>query len=89
MDVYGWRMKFGVIAPGPNTSMQPHLDALRPRGVTNHISRLEITNRPMGTPEEFQSMMREVNASIEKAVCLTHRFFDQTFQFLAGNRNAF
>jgi maleate isomerase len=74
MDVYGWRLKIGVICPGPNTSMQPHLDALRPPGVTNHISRLEITNKPIGTAEEFQSMMREVNASIEKAVDVAMTF---------------
>jgi maleate isomerase len=68
MDVYGWRKKFGVIAPGPNTSLQPHLDALRPPGVTNHISRLEIANKPMGTPEEFHALMSDVNASLERAV---------------------
>ena len=68
MDVYGWRLKVGVIAPGPNTTVQPHLDALRPPGVTNHISRLEITNKPMGTSDEFHILMSEVNASIERAV---------------------
>ncbi len=67
-DVYGWRMKFGVICPGPNTSLQPHLDALRPPGVTNHISRLEIANKPLNTVEDFQAMMREANASLEKAI---------------------
>ena len=41
-DHLGWRLKFGVLGPSTNTIVQPDLDAMRPVGVTNHYSRIEI-----------------------------------------------
>jgi len=31
-DALGFRAKFGVLAPSTNTTVQPELDAMRPRG---------------------------------------------------------
>ncbi len=42
VDSLGHRMKFGVVAPSTNTSVQPEFDDMRPRGVTNHFSRIDI-----------------------------------------------
>jgi maleate isomerase len=67
-DVFGWRMKFGVLCPSTNTVLQPQLDALRPPGVTNHISRMDISNNPIRNADDFVAMMREVNVALEKAV---------------------
>jgi maleate isomerase len=36
-DALGFRRKFGVIVPSTNTIVQPEMDAIRPRGVTNHV----------------------------------------------------
>jgi hypothetical protein len=33
----GYRMKFGVIAPSTNASVQPEFDAMVPSGITNHM----------------------------------------------------
>ena len=41
-DSLGYRMKFGVIAPSTNTSVQPEYAAMTPHGVTNHFSRVII-----------------------------------------------
>ena len=41
-DSLGWRMKFAVIAPSTNTSVQPEYEDMRPVGVTNHFCRIPI-----------------------------------------------
>lgn len=43
-DTQGWRAKFGVLGPSTNTIVQPDFDAMRPRGVTNHYSRIFTPN---------------------------------------------
>ena len=44
-DRLGFRAKLGVIVPSTNTIVQPEFDAMRPLGVSNHVSRIGITNR--------------------------------------------
>ena len=41
VDTLGYRMKFGVIAPSTNTSVEPEFAWMQPEGVTNHFSRIE------------------------------------------------
>lgn len=67
-DALGSRLKLGVIAPASNTIAQPELDAMRPRGVTNQITRVVIPDTPVGTDEEFANMMGSVRGSIESAI---------------------
>ena len=67
-DYFGWRMKFGVITPSTNTSLQPELDSMRPTGVTNHTARMYITNQPTEDKAGFERMLGEIDASIEDAV---------------------
>lgn len=67
-DSLGFRFKLGVIAPTTNTVVQPEFDALRPRGVTNQMTRVVIPDTPVGTEEEFSNMMNTVRGSIEAAV---------------------
>ena len=38
-------MKFGVLAPSTNTSVQPEFDSMRPAGITNHFSRIHIPDK--------------------------------------------
>ena len=44
-DSLGFRKKFAVLIPSTNTSVQPEFDAMRPVGVTNHISRIRHQSR--------------------------------------------
>ena len=67
-DALGSRLKLGVIAPATNTIVQPEFDAMRPRGVTNQMTRVLIPDTPVGTDEEFATMMNNVRGSIEAAV---------------------
>jgi len=67
-DSLGWRMKFGVIAPSTNTSVQPEFDDLRPRGITNHFSRVWIPDTTTDTDEEFMVMMNNIRAATEDAI---------------------
>jgi maleate isomerase len=46
-DSLGWRRKLAVLIPSTNTSVQPEFDAMRPDGVTNHVSRIRIPNNPL------------------------------------------
>jgi maleate isomerase len=67
-DSLGWRRRFGVIAPSTNTIVQPEYDDMRPRGVTNHLSRVTIPDTPVGTDEEFMALMTSIRVSTEQAL---------------------
>jgi maleate isomerase len=43
MDALAFRKKIGIVVPSTNnTIVGPECEALRPRGVTNHVARLTI-----------------------------------------------
>jgi maleate isomerase len=67
-DALGFRLKFGIVSPATNTIVQPEYDAMRPRGITNQMSRVLIPDTPVGTEQEFASMMSSVRSSIEAAI---------------------
>ena len=67
-DALGSRLKLGVVTPATNTIVQPEFDEMRPTGVTNQMTRVVIPDTPVGTEEEFASMMSAVRGSIEAAV---------------------
>jgi maleate isomerase len=67
-DSLGWREKFAVLIPSTNTSVQPEFDAMRPVGVTNHISRIRIPNIPLHTNEDFNRLIELIAAAQNDAV---------------------
>lgn len=67
-DVLGWRRKFAVLVPSTNTSVQPEFDAMRPEGVTNHISRIRIPNAPLRNDEDFRTLVENIAAAQLDAV---------------------
>jgi maleate isomerase len=67
-DSLGWRRKFGVVAPSTNTSVQPEYDDLRPRGVTNHFSRVVIPDNPVRTDADFLALMHNIRGATEAAI---------------------
>ena len=67
-DSLGYRAKFGVLAPSTNTSVQPELDAMRPRGVTNHHSRLVIPDTRVSGDASFMRMMDNIRAALMPAL---------------------
>jgi maleate isomerase len=67
-DSLGWRQKFAVLVPSTNTSVQPEFDAMRPPGVTNHISRIRIPNIALNDDADFQRLISLIAAAQDEAV---------------------
>jgi maleate isomerase len=67
-DSLGWRMKFAVIAPSTNTSVQPEYDDMRPFGVTNHFERIAIPDTKVTDDESFMVMLNNIrNSTMDSA----------------------
>ena len=67
-DSLGWRQKFAVLVPSTNTSVQPEFDAMRPPGVTNHVSRIQIPNMPLNDDSDFKELIRLIQEAQMVAV---------------------
>ncbi len=67
-DSLGWRMKFAVVAPSTNTSVQPEYDDMRPRGVTNHFSRIIIPDTKVTDDATFMEMIQNIRNGTMDAV---------------------
>lgn len=68
VDSLGYRMKFGVVAPSTNTSVQPEYEKFCPVGVTNHFARIHIPDDPVNSDMDFQKLMVNIRASLMEAV---------------------
>jgi maleate isomerase len=71
-DTLGYRKRIGIVVPSTNTTVQPECETLRPHGVTNHIVRSTIKERPLNTEAAFfehMEMMREgMTAAIDQVM---------------------
>ncbi len=67
-DTLGWRRLYGVVTPSTNTVVQPEYDAMRPEGVTNHISRMHIPDDPVKSDADFDELIRRIDVALEAAV---------------------
>jgi maleate isomerase len=67
-DHLGYRQKFGALGPSTNTIVQPDFDDLRPRGVTNHYSRIIIPNNPVNDDAAFLQLVENINVATLDAV---------------------
>jgi maleate isomerase len=56
-DRLGWRRKFAVLIPSTNTIVQPEFDDMRPKGVTNHISRVFVPDIKLSTDADMANFM--------------------------------
>lgn len=68
VDTLGYRMKFGVIAPSTNTSVEPEYALMQPRGVTNHFSRIIIPDDPVRNDKEFEKLLINIRSATEDAL---------------------
>jgi maleate isomerase len=57
-DTLGYRKRIGIVVPSTNTTVQPECEPLRPRGVTNHIARSTIRERPLNSEQAFTEHMQ-------------------------------
>ena len=67
-DAQGWRRKFGVLGPSTNTIVQPDFDDMRPRGVTNHYSRIYTPNANAVSNESFRAGAETIASNVLEAV---------------------
>ncbi|WP_235037576.1 MULTISPECIES: arylmalonate decarboxylase [unclassified Novosphingobium] len=67
-DRQGYRMKFGVLGPSTNTIVQPDFDDLRPRGVTNHYSRIHVDNAQAVSNDTFMAGAWKISDMTHDAV---------------------
>jgi len=72
VDYLGYRKKIGILVPSTNTSCQPECEPLRPRGVTNHVGRISIRERPLTSEQAFmehvQAMRDGMRAGIDQLI---------------------
>src|SRR5262245_8473627 len=57
-DTLGYRKRIGIVVPSTNTTVQPECEPMRPRGVTNHVGRSTIKERPLNTEQAFFEHMQ-------------------------------
>ncbi len=67
-DSLGPRMKFGVVAPSTNTSVQPEMEGMRPHGVTNHFSRIIIPDTRVTDDRSYMVMLNNIRHATMAAV---------------------
>lgn len=71
-DQLGHRGRIAIVVPSTNTSCQPESERLRPRGVTNHLARISIKERPLTSEQAFlehvQSMRDGMRAAIDQVM---------------------
>jgi len=67
-DKLGWRANWGVVAPSTNTSVQPEFDEMRPRGVTNHMSRIYVPDEPLASDADFNKLMDAIRLEWDNAI---------------------
>jgi len=69
MDALGYRKKIGIVVPSTNTIVGPECEPLRPRGVTNHVARLTLRQRPIDSSEQgFMAHVQEMREGIGPAI---------------------
>jgi len=68
VDTFGYRMKFGVIAPSTNTSVEPEYAWMQPEGVTNHFSRIETPDMAVTDNESFGELVRIISENTMDAI---------------------
>jgi maleate isomerase len=67
-DVLGYRKLFGVIGPSTNTVVQPDFDAMRVPGVTNHYSRIYVTDPEALCDDDFMAGTQAISDNTMDAV---------------------
>jgi maleate isomerase len=73
VDALGYRKKIGIVVPSTNTVVGPECEDLRPRGVTNHVARLTIRDRPIQASEQgflahVQAMREGIGPAIDQVM---------------------
>ncbi|MDB5963941.1 MAG: hypothetical protein JWQ72_441 [Polaromonas sp.] len=69
-DTLAYRAKVAVVVPATNTIVQPEMEAMRPPGVTNHVSRMYLPPRPYDDQEAYKKALETEEGNLEDALRL-------------------
>ena len=69
-DVLAARAKVAVVVPATNTIVQPEFEAMRPRGVTNHVTRMYLPPRPYDDMETYRRALDTEEGNLDAALDL-------------------
>lgn len=67
-DVLGFRTRVAIALPAINTIAQPEFEAMRPRGVTNHVGRIAIRDRLIKNDDDLLKLVSETRAAMDEAI---------------------
>lgn len=67
-DSLATRAKVAVVVPATNTVVQPEMEAMRPAGVTNHVTRMRLPPRPYDDQEAYKQALRTEKGELEEAL---------------------
>ncbi len=70
LDTLATRGKIAVVVPATNTVVQPEFEAMRPRGVTNHVTRMTLPPRPYVDMEQYRRALDTEEGNLDEALHL-------------------
>ena len=53
-DAMGWRAKFGVLTPAPNTIVENEMHEMAPPGVINVVNRYYVPNQEVRSDDDWR-----------------------------------
>jgi maleate isomerase len=69
-DTIAYRAKVAVVVPATNTVVQPEMEAMRPPGVTNHVTRMLLPPRPYDDQVAYKMALETEEGNLEEALRL-------------------
>ena len=69
-DALATRAKVAVVVPATNTIVQPEMEAMRPPGVTNHVTRMQLPPRPYDDQVAYKKALETEEGNLEAALQL-------------------
>ena len=70
LDTIAYRAKVAVVVPATNTIVQPEMEAMRPAGVTNHVSRMYLPPRPYDDQDAYKKALEIEEGNLDEALRL-------------------
>lgn len=67
-DILGQRQKIGLLIPSTNSTVQPEMDDMRPAGVTNHVSRIDVPNQAFTSNDDARAIVEATWADLLPAL---------------------
>src|SRR3954469_3978405 len=67
-DAMGWRAKFGVLTPAPNTIVENEFHEMAPYGVINIVNRYYVPNQKVRSDDDWRLIMGHTRANVANAV---------------------